>query len=323
MGMRHAEVQRSPATTMFGKIEGQLAQFDADRRQRFPMGEAPVSDAEVDYLLSLSEVLQSDEPDKLPDLPDYMSVTHRDSRGSKLDAYNRVFEPQACVSSPPVHESGGCEECGSDCRYDAGVSMRVCTVCGVCQAVHGQTAENMTFQQQQHVNRSGGFSYERRTHLRELTDQLQGFETIDIPEEVIDAVIGELRKHRITSTDQVTRDLVDKIVHQLGLSAYYDNVVSITAQITGVTPPPLSAETLEKIQAMFRQLQGAWQIHKPPGRKNMIAYSTACFQIFRLLELDEYLPYFRRLKSPKRRAEIDRVWKLMCAELGWQYYPST
>ena len=38
-----------------------------------------------------------------------------------------------------------------------------------------------------------------------------------------------------------------------------------------------------------------------------------------LLEMDEFLNHFSLLKSREKLAEQDKIWKLICKDLKWQY----
>ena len=214
-----------------------------------------------------------------------------------------------------------CPNCGAECCMDYATSDMVCTGCGICTFVYGQSADNVTFDQHSSMNRTPGAAYLRTNHLNELLCQVQGRETKHIPDTVLDGVRGELRKMRLTDMDQVEFSQVDDILHRLGLTSYYDHTVTITSLVTGREVSAMSPETEAQIQDMFMQVQRPWLLHKPEDRTNFLCYRYVLHQLCRLLDLDDFLPRFRLLKSPARNADLDKVWKLICRDLGWDFYP--
>ena len=324
-------VRLSPHSCLQRKIDGRLREFKKSRSQAQrsgPKGPERLGQEEIDYLLDLSAVLRSvsDEPDA-EDTPtnsvrltEFVAVSS-DNRGQLMDRYDAKFHPgQSVVRVVPGNEFD-CSDCGSACIYDGNSSYRLCPDCGSCEFVNGQTGDNITYDQQMHMNRSGGFSYIRKNHLNELLAQIQGQEPTEIPEDVLDSVKVELHKMRVYECGDVTTTHVDDILHRLGLHKWYEHVVAITALISGretVTMPP---EIEDAIRTMFNQAQAPWEKHKPPGRTNFLNYSYVLYQLCRLLEADEFLPRFRLLKSRQRLAEQDSCWRLICAELRWAFYP--
>jgi hypothetical protein len=73
---------------------------------------------------------------------------------------------------------------------------------------------------------------------------------------------------------------------------------------------------------MFRDIQEPFMRHCPPNRKNFLSYSYVLHKFCQLLELDEYLPYFKLLKSTEKLRDQDRIWMKVCEELKFQFIPS-
>ena len=73
---------------------------------------------------------------------------------------------------------------------------------------------------------------------------------------------------------------------------------------------------------MFRQIQEPFMKYCPSNRSNFLSYSYVLYKFCELLELDEYLPFFRLLKSTQKLREQDRIWDKLCRHLKWQYIPS-
>ena len=215
-----------------------------------------------------------------------------------------------------------CADCGAECCMDNATSDMVCTGCGVCTFVYGHSADNVTYSEHQHMNRSPGAAYLRMNHFNELLAQIQGRETKHIPEEVLAAVRAELRKRRMLDLECVTFAQIDGILHDLGATAFYDHFVSITGLVTGrdvsAIPPDMEAH----LQAMFTQIQRPYDKYKPDARKNFMCYRFCLFQLLTLIPGGtEFLPRCRLLKSRQRLADLDEMWQAICRELGWPYLP--
>ena len=156
----------------------------------------------------------------------------------------------------------------------------------------------------------------------EWLSQIQGKETTDIPEEVYDKILVEIRKQRITNMAELNFNKVKNILKTLKKNKYYEHIAHIINRLNGLPMPNLSTELEEKLRSMFRQIQTPFLKHSPPKRKNFLSYSYVLHKMIQLLEKDEYLSSFQLLRSREKLAAQDAIWKKICEELGWQFYPS-
>jgi hypothetical protein len=166
------------------------------------------------------------------------------------------------------------------------------------------------------------FAYKRINHLNEWLSQTQGKESTDIPTEVYDRILLEIRKQRITNMAKVTTAKIKEILKRLGLTKYYEHVTHIMQRLNGLPSIQLKPEVEDKLRQMFKMIQIPFFKHAPKTRKNFLSYSYTIHKCLQLLELDEYLPYFPLLKSREKTFQMDIVWKKICEELNWHFYPS-
>lgn len=166
------------------------------------------------------------------------------------------------------------------------------------------------------------FSYKRINHLNEWLNQIQGKETTEIPEELYDKILMEIKKQRITNMADLSYDKVRCILKQLKVHKYYEHIPHIINRLNGLPMPNFSLELEEKLRIMFKQIQTPFLKHSPPNRKNFLSYSYVLHKFLQLLEKDEYLGFFQLLKSRDKLAGQDRIWKKICEEIGWQFIPS-
>ena len=73
---------------------------------------------------------------------------------------------------------------------------------------------------------------------------------------------------------------------------------------------------------MFDKIQEPFEKHCPKDRINFLSYSYVLHKFFQLLELDDYVKCFPLLKSRTKLRIQDEIWKKICEDCMWQFYPS-
>ena len=166
------------------------------------------------------------------------------------------------------------------------------------------------------------FAYKRINHFNEWLNQVQGKETTDIPEEVYDVILLEIKKQKLTNMATLTRKNIKDILKKLRINKYYEHVPHIINRLNGMPSPHLSPELEDRLRHMFCQIQVPFLKHAPPCRKNFLSYSFCLNKMMQLLEKDQYLESFPLLKSREKLHQQDMIWQKICAEIGWDFIPS-
>lgn len=166
------------------------------------------------------------------------------------------------------------------------------------------------------------YPYKRINHLIEWLNQFQAKETTNIPNDIYEKILIEIKKMRITDINKITLFDIKDILKKLKLNQYYEHVSYIMTKLTGKHPPILKRETEEYIKKMFKEIQEPFIKHCPTNRTNFLNYSYVLHKIFQIIHLDEFLEYFPLLKSREKLRIQDEVWKKICGELNWKFYPS-
>jgi hypothetical protein len=148
---------------------------------------------------------------------------------------------------------------------------------------------------------------------------LQAKETTEIPASVFEKISAELLKERITDMSKLKISKLKEILKKLKLSRCYDHVAHILNRLNGISAPVLSREVEEKLRFMFKEIQSSFVKHCPKKRSNFLSYSFVLYKFCELLELDEYLPCFPLLKSREKLYMQDKIWELICKDLGWEF----
>jgi hypothetical protein len=166
------------------------------------------------------------------------------------------------------------------------------------------------------------YAYKKINHLNEILNQFQAKESTMIPEEVMNEVVLEIRKRRISNVADMTEKEIREILKKLGRSKYYEHSAHILSRLNGNPPPTITPEIEEKIRAMFQEIQSPFLLYCPNDRTNFLSYSYILYKFMELLELDEYKVYFPLLKSRDRLIAHDSIWEKICHYLKWEYIRS-
>lgn len=166
------------------------------------------------------------------------------------------------------------------------------------------------------------FAYKRINHFNEWLAQFQAKESTDIPEEVYNKILLEIKKERIENMANLTPSKLREILKKLKLNKYYEHVPHIISRLNGVPAPVMSHETEERLRVMFKEIQNPFIKHCPKDRKNFLSYSYVLHKFVQLLDLDEFLPCFPLLKSREKLHQQDKIWKKICKDLRWEFIKS-
>ena len=164
-------------------------------------------------------------------------------------------------------------------------------------------------------------AYIRLNHFKEILSQFQAKETTQIPEEVIDKIRARIKKERITDMKQINYDKMREILRKLGLNKYFEHIQYINS-IFGVKPPIMNEELHETLCVLFIEIQKPWAVHCPANRTNFFNYTYTLYQLCMLLDQTQYLPFIPMMKDREKQLEQDMIWKKVCQDLDWEFFPT-
>jgi hypothetical protein len=219
-----------------------------------------------------------------------------------------------------------CPKCHVDFSLVEG--FLTCNGCGYSKnTLH--LSETPSYKELQEYDYKPQFTYSKQSHLDDWLKRFQAKEAMEIPQEILDTVVLEAKKERLTDMSLMTEDRVKKYLKKSGYNKYYDHIVHIIHRLNGIPPFRLTPEIEDKIRQMFLQIQEPFEKHKPNSRKNFLSYSYTLHKFFQILGLEEYTRYFTLLKSPDKLRQQDEIFKKIVAEMAqkdktirWVFYPS-
>ena len=102
-------------------------------------------------------------------------------------------------------------------------SFMVCHSCGLCKPTIEQ-ANELSYKEMQDFDYRPQFTYDKRSHLEDWLRRFQSKENRSIPQEILDKVILESQKERISDLNTLTEEKIKRYLKRLSLNDYYDNL---------------------------------------------------------------------------------------------------
>lgn len=214
---------------------------------------------------------------------------------------------------------GICDRCDKEMSFSMNEALFLCDQCGYQEFVLIDSDKPSYKDPPREVTY---YAYKRINHFNEWLAQFQAKESTEIPEDVFEAIMEELKKERITSTEGLKPVKIREILKKLKHTNFYEHVPYILNRINGKTAPVMPREIEEKLRFMFKEIQSSFIKHCPKNRSNFLSYSYVLYKFCELLELDDYLQCFPLLKNRDKLYNQDKIWELICRDLSWQYIKS-
>ena len=166
------------------------------------------------------------------------------------------------------------------------------------------------------------YAYKRINHFKEILAQFQGKETTQIPEEVIENIKLQIKKERISATrEQLYYNVCKDILKKLNYNKYYEHINFIKHKL-GITPPIMSPQLEDKLCNLFLEIEKYFSKHCPNVRINFLNYYFVLYKFCELLGENKYLSEIPMLKDDDKKVEQDEIWRKICDDIGWVFYPT-
>uniref|UniRef100_A0A6C0KJU2 Late transcription factor VLTF3-like protein n=1 Tax=viral metagenome TaxID=1070528 RepID=A0A6C0KJU2_9ZZZZ len=269
---------------------------------------------------SVLAALQGSSSEKPPTCKPSGTV-QEEGREVLLERYLLKIDPEHAkvVSNTLEDPYGICEKCDKEMTFSINEAQFFCDGCGHQEFVLIDSDKPSYKDPPREVTY---YAYKRINHFNEWLAQFQAKESTEIPEEVFEAIIEELKKERISNTESIKPAKIREILKKLKHTNFYEHVPYILNRINGKTAPVMSREVEEKLRFMFKEIQSSFVKHCPKNRSNFLSYSYVLYKFCELLELDDYLQCFPLLKNRDKLYNQDKIWQLICKDLGWEFIRS-
>lgn len=236
--------------------------------------------------------------------------------GTILDEY--LTEMNSAPPKVAMAARDECPRCDVKLLLNTSRSVLTCPRCGHTASYLDITSSSTSFDE---VVEFSQYSYKRVNHYCMWLALVQGKEAHRVPDDVLEAVMADLHdRQKVVDVAEVTPRRVRDALRKLRLRKAYDHVVQITARISGVRPPRISADVEEKLRNMFLQMQPAFQRHAPKSRTNFLSYPYVVYRCFQILGLNHMLDGITLLKGRDKLEANDAIFRRMSQDLGWPVF---
>ena len=328
--LQHKLNNTNPNIKQYSNIQTKISKLNHDLNN--------ISKKESEYLLLTSNIflkyMELEEKEiinsKSKDVDDNILFDIYKQKISLTNEYMQIYDPNYIVTTNVEYDVCKddiiCSKCNILLEVEEG--CYTCHSCGFCKLGIEQSSEPSYKELQDYVYKPQ-FTYQKLTHLEDWLRRFQSKENRYIEQSILDKVILEAKKQRITDLNTLNEEKVKKFLKKLNLNDYYDNVIAIINRINGRPPFQLTVEIENKIKTMFQQIQAPFVKHKPPSRKNFLSYAYILYQFFKILGLNEFAKYFPLLKSADKLRQQDEIFKKIVADMSetdksinWVFYPT-
>jgi hypothetical protein len=239
-------------------------------------------------------------------------------KSALVDKYMSIIDKQY-VRNVEDKNIEMCKVCKNQMTCLQQDAIMICNMCGYQELLLVEQNRPIL---KQNTKDTSHFCYKRINHFREWCNQVQGKESTDIPDDIFEKILAEIKKEKIIDLKTITYIKMRDILKRLRINKYYEHINYIINRISGIPTPQFSPELEEKLCSMFRSIQAPFLKHCPKDRKNFLSYSYVLYKFFQILGLNEYLKYFPLLKSREKLYVQDQIWKKICVDLDYDIIPS-
>ena len=242
-------------------------------------------------------------------------------RQQLLNNYLQLEDPSMARNTIEEYDDPwtNCEICGNEMIMCLNEANLTCVQCGHQEFILIDSDKPSYKDPPREVSY---YAYKKINHFNEWLAQFQAKESTEIPNEVYDSILIQLKKEKITDMSTLKQSKLREILRKMKYSKYYEHIPHIINRLNGQNAPFMSREDEEKLRHMFREIQPSFKKHCPKGRRNFLSYGYVLYKFCELLEMDEYLPCFPLLKNRDKLYLQDKTWQKICGEMGWEYIPT-
>jgi hypothetical protein len=243
-------------------------------------------------------------------------------RNQLLNDYLQIEDPSMGRNTMEEYDDPwtNCESCGNEMIMCLNEANLTCSKCGHQEFILVDSDKPSYKDPPREVCY---YAYKKINHFNEWLAQFQAKESTEIPADVYDEILLQLKKERITNMGSLKPTKLREILRKMKCSKYYEHIPHIINRLNGQNAPFMSREDEEKLRHMFREIQPSFKKHCPKGRRNFLSYGYVLYKFCELLEMDEYLACFPLLKNRDKLYLQDKTWEKICQEMKWGFIRTT
>ena len=167
---------------------------------------------------------------------DFMNKKSKDKKAILINKYMVKVDDNIIPENTTVNLDI-CSNCNSTLTLKTIDSVLCCQNCGNTEKIL-INSEKVSYKDP--PRESSYFAYKRINHFNEWLAQFQAKETTDIPQDVYNGIMGELKKDKFIKLDELSYKTVREILKKLKYNKYYEHIPHIINIINGKPAPVLT-----------------------------------------------------------------------------------
>ena len=183
------------------------------------------------------------------------------------------------------------------------------------------------------INIGSKYSYDRKVHFKECMKRFQGKQNCNIPQDVFNSIIHELKKYKLIPENyqldenkeevlnNIKREHILMILKDLSYSKYYEDITYIYNKITRKKIPDISEYENLLLSDFDRLLEVYDTSYKDDSRKNFINNQYVLYQLLRRHNYNCNKEHFTFLKTNDRKSYHDQICAILFSKLNWTFRP--
>ena len=148
----------------------------------------------------------------------YISLDSKNNRGEMYKMYMATCFPEEAGNIVQRKNIFNCKECGCNTVRDTADGKLICYTCGLTEIFNISDLPEWNHAENHEYIKP--YSYKRTNHFKEWITQIQGREGTTVPEEVIQLLILEIKKERLTDKSLITYYKIKEFLKKLKLKKY-------------------------------------------------------------------------------------------------------
>jgi len=232
-------------------------------------------------------------------------------------AFNDLEHLLATERPDPIQSSGCCVSCGGvQLSYaGSGTSFPGSLVCDSCSVVQPGYCFWETMYGRGLPRKISNYKrihhwHERISQLLLMESQIPSDQMLRIAEKLCDGTYSVINK-----------DSVRAVLRSLNMQLYIEKWLQIIFRVTKIAPPIPGSLLVNKLDAMFQDLQEPFNCFKVTERKNFLNYNYVFCRLFQKLDCTQFCMFFPLIKSKHKLKQLDDMWNNMADCLRWELKP--
>ena len=223
--------------------------------------------------------------------------------------YN-IFPEELPYSENNINEDNYCYTCEKFRVFNIDEAISTCLSCGI--------SINVSINPEKPSIKPAENDYKRYTHFCDCLANIQGKESVKVPEDVINTIIREIVHERMeNSLEKLTEADIKRYLKKHRKLRYYNHATQILYRITKIPPLQMTPIMEEKMKMRFLQIQEPFEIFKGKNRINFFSYSYIIYKFCQILGYNEFLPKLKLHKDRLKLYEHDKIWEKNLCTSRW------